>query len=376
MAVIAEARDPDGAVEFVDALDPVGVPAGHGMTSSDRLPTMPAGQARKAPIVARVLSGIQPSGRSPHLGNYLGAFRRWAQQQQPDHFFCVVDLHAMTLPYEPDELRRRTRDMATWLYAVGLDPDVCTVFVQSHVREHTELAWMLNCVATTGELSRMVQFKEKSQGRESVSAGLFDYPVLQAADILLYQADEVPIGDDQRQHLELTRDIAQRFNHRFGETFTVPRPTFPTSGARVMDLQLADAKMSKSTGTPQGTIDLADSEDATRKKIMRAVTDSGSQIVAGPDKQGITNLLDLLSAATGATVAELEQRYEGQGYGTFKREVAEAVNGVLRPVRNRYDELSADPDAVEQLLRKGADRARHVASTTMTTVRERVGLLI
>ncbi|CAN5881333.1 tryptophan--tRNA ligase [soil metagenome] len=326
--------------------------------------------------MARAFSGIQPTGGSPHLGNYLGAFRRWAEQQEPDHFYCVVDLHAMTMPYDPDELRQRTIDTATWLYAVGLDPDVCTVFVQSHVREHAELAWILNCVATMGELGRMVQYKEKSKGSESVSVGLFTYPVLQAADILLYQADEVPIGDDQRQHLELSRDIAQRFNHRFGDTFTVPKPTFPKAGARIMDLQQIDAKMSKSAQSPQGTIDLADDEDATARKIMRAVTDSGSEVRSGPDKPGVTNLLDLLAAATGASVAELEQRYDGQGYGTFKREVAEAVNGVLRPVRTRYAELTADPTAVEKRLRDGADRAREVAVGTMATVRERAGLLI
>jgi tryptophanyl-tRNA synthetase len=330
---------------------------------------------RKAATVARAFSGIQPSGEAPHLGNYLGAFRRWAEQQQPGHFYCVVDLHAMTVPYEPEELRRRTIEVATWLFAVGLDPDICTVFVQSHVREHTELAWILNCVATMGELGRMVQYKEKSQGRESVSVGLFDYPVLQAADILLYQADEVPIGDDQRQHVELSRDIAQRFNSRYGDTFTVPKPTFPKAGARIMDLQLHDSKMSKSVESPQGRIDLTDDERTTRRKIMRAVTDSGAEVRAAPDKPGVTNLLDLLAAVTGSELPDLEQRYQGQGYGTFKNEVAEAVNGVLRPVRERYAELSADPGEVEELLRKGADRARDVATSTMDTVRDRVGLL-
>jgi tryptophanyl-tRNA synthetase len=309
------------------------------------------------------------------LGNYLGAWRRWALEQQPEHFYCIVDLHAMTVPYDPADLRRRTIDCACWLYAVGLDPDVCTLFVQSHVREHTELTWLLNCVATMGELGRMVQFKEKSQGKESVSVGLFDYPVLQAADILLYHAEEVPVGEDQRQHVELSRDIAQRFNHRFGETFTVPRPTFPKAGARIMDLQLVENKMSKSANSPQGTIDLADDEKATERKIMRAVTDSGSEVRATPDKPGVTNLLDLLAAATGAEMADLERRYQGQGYGVFKREVAEAVNGLLRPVRERHAELAADPGAVAEQLRKGADRARDVASGTMATVRERVGLL-
>ncbi len=324
--------------------------------------------------MVRAFSGIQPSG-TPHLGNYLGAFRRWADQQQADDLYCVVDLHAITVPYDTQTLRAQTVDLAAWLLAAGLDPDVCTLFVQSHVREHTELAWILNCVATTGELSRMVQFKEKSKGQESVSVGLFDYPVLQAADILLYHADEVPIGDDQRQHLELSRDIAQRFNHRFGETFTVPRPTFPPVGARIMDLQLVDNKMSKSETSPQGTIDLADDADATTRKIMRAVTDSGSEVRAAPDKPGVTNLLDLLAAASGASVDELERRYEGQGYGTFKRDVADAVNDALRPVRARHAELIADPAALIGLLYKGADRAREMASATMDTVRERVGLL-
>jgi tryptophanyl-tRNA synthetase len=330
--------------------------------------------SRKACTVARAFSGIKPSG-APHIGNYLGAFRRWAQQQQRHDLYCVVDLHAMTAPYDATVLEDWTLDLAAWLFGAGLDPDVCTVFVQSHVREHTELAWILNCVATMGELGRMVQYKEKSKGQDSVSVGLFDYPVLQAADILLYQAEEVPIGDDQRQHIELSRDIAQRFNHRYGETFALPKPTFPPAGARIMDLQLVENKMSKSETSPQGTIDLADDEDTTARKIMRAVTDSGSEVRAAPDKPGVANLLDLLAAATGATVDELERRYTGQGYGTFKREVAEAVNGVLRPVRVRHDELLADRAALTDLLHKGADRARGMAEATMRTVRERVGLL-
>ncbi|HVM00161.1 MAG TPA: tryptophan--tRNA ligase [Egibacteraceae bacterium] len=321
--------------------------------------------------MARVLSGVQPTG-APHIGNYLGAWSRWARDQQPGHFFCVVDLHAMTVPYEPAQLRARTADVATWLLACGLDPDVATVFVQSHVREHSELAWILNCVATMGELQRMTQFKEKSEGRESVTAGLFTYPVLQAADILLYQAEEVPIGDDQRQHLELCRDVAQRFNHHFGETFTVPVATFPKTGARVMDLQNDDKKMSKSL-PPTGTILLSDDEPTTRKKIKRAVTDSGAEVRAAPDKRGVTNLLDLMAAVTGKDVADLEAHFVGKGYGDFKAELAEAVNGVLRPVRDRYAELCDDRPAVEEALVKGADRAREVAATTMVAVRERVG---
>ncbi|MDQ3709010.1 MAG: tryptophan--tRNA ligase [Actinomycetota bacterium] len=321
----------------------------------------------------RVLSGIQPSG-DPHIGNYLGAWLRWAGEQVPGHFFCIVDQHAITVPYDPADLRQRTVDLATWLLAAGLDPEVCTLFVQSQVREHTELAWNLNCVATMGELARMTQFKEKSEGRDSVSVGLFAYPVLQAADILLYQAEQVPIGADQRQHVELTRDLAARFNHRFGDTFTLPQPTFPTVGARIMDLQLVDKKMSKSLG-PAGTLLLNDDEATTRKKLMRAVTDSGSEVRAGPDKPGVTNLLDLLAAVTGATVPELEDRYSGKGYGDFKADLAEAVNGVLRPVRERHAELSGDPEAVSDILRLGASRAREVAIKTMQTVRERLGFL-
>lgn len=323
--------------------------------------------------MARVFSGVQPSG-GPHLGNYLGAWRRWVDEQEPEHFYCIVDLHAMTVAYDPAELRELTVDVACWLFAVGLDPDICTLFVQSHVREHSELTWILDCVATMGELSRMTQFKEKAEGSESVSVGLFNYPVLQAADILLYQGEEVPIGEDQRQHVELSRDIAQRFNHRFGETFTLPKPTFPRFGSRIMDLQLVDRKMSKSL-PPAGTVLLADDEATTRRKIMRAVTDSGTEVRAAPDKAGITNLLDLLAAVEGTDVPELEHRYQGSGYGEFKRDIAEAVNGVLRPVRSRYAELRKDPAAVWQLLTKGADRARRVAGATMDTVRERVGLL-
>ncbi len=323
--------------------------------------------------MARVFSGIQPTN-DPHLGNYIGAISRWARDQQPEHYFCVVDLHAITVPQDPAELRKRTLELATWLLAAGLDPDVCTLFVQSQVPEHPQLCWVLECTAGYGELHRMTQFKDKSEGREHVSAGLLTYPVLQAADILLYQADEVPIGEDQRQHLELTRDIAQRFNHRYGETFTVPTPTFPQAGARIMDLQLVDKKMSKSL-PPAGTILLSESEEQTRKKILRAVTDSGNEIRAGEDKPGVTNLLDLMSAVTGATIPELESHFSGKGYGDFKKEVAEAVNAFLRPVRDRYAELSADPGAVAEALAKGRDKAREVAAATVELVWERVGFL-
>ena len=322
--------------------------------------------------MARVLSGIQPTGEV-HLGNYIGAISRWAREQEPEHFFCIVDLHAITFPQDPVELRTKSLDLATWLLAAGISPEL--LFVQSQVREHTELAWVLTCIASMGELQRMTQFKEKSQGRESIGAGVFTYPVLQAADILIYQAEEVPVGADQQQHIELTRDLAQRFNSRYGDTFTLPKGTFPTSGARIMDLQQVDKKMSKSSESPGGTIVLSDDESTTRKKILRAVTDSGSEIRPGDDKPGVTNLLDLMSAVTGATTESLTEHFSGKGYGDFKKEIAEAVNGYLRPVRDRHAELRQDPGAVEEALRKGSERAREVAAATMATVRERVGFL-
>lgn len=323
--------------------------------------------------MTKVFSGVKPTGK-PHIGNYFGAFTRWAAEQDEGHLYCVVDLHAMTVPYDPEELRTRTSELATWLLATGLDPDRATLFVQSHVREHAEATWILDCVATMGELGRMTQFKDKGGGRDSVSVGLFNYPVLMAADILLYHAEEVPVGADQRQHVELSRDIAQRFNHRFGETFTLPKATFPPAGARIMDLQHPDRKMSKSDESPQGTIDLADDADATRKKIMRAVTDSGTEVRAGEDKPGVTNLLELLSAATGRTVAEHEAELAGARYGDFKKQVAEAVIERLRPVRERYAELAADPHAVADTLAKGAERARQRAAATMEDVRAKVGI--
>jgi tryptophanyl-tRNA synthetase len=324
--------------------------------------------------MARIFSGIQPTG-DVHLGNYLGAFGRWAEDQRPEHFYCIVDLHAMTLPYDPPALRERVVDLACWLLAAGIDPEVSVLFVQSHVREHSELTWILNCVAHMGELGRMVQFKEKSAQRDSVSVGLFDYPVLQAADILLYHAEEVPVGADQQQHIELTRDIAQRFNARFGDTFTLPKATLPVAGAKVMDLQAPERRMSKSVSSPQGKILLQDSEKDTRTRIMRAVTDSGSEIRSGTDKPGISNLLELLAAVTGKQVAEVEAGYQGRRYGDLKNDVAEAINDALRPVRTRYAELRGDPAQVTALLRRGADRARAVAADTMTVVRERTGLV-
>lgn len=322
----------------------------------------------------RVFSGIQPTG-DVHLGNWMGAISRWAADQAEGHYFCIVDLHAITIPKDPEVLRSKTRDLAAWIFAAGLDPEVATLFVQSHVREHSELAWVLQCATQMGELNRMVQFKEKSAGKESVNVGLFTYPVLQAADIILYQADEVPVGEDQKQHIELTRDVAHRFNTRFGDTFTLPKATTPKAGARVMDLQVPDKKMSKSSESDAGVIMLDETEKKTAKKIMRAVTDSGSEVRAAADKPGVTNLLDLLSAATGRDVPSLEADFEGKMYGDFKKAVAEAVNEFLRPARERYVELSADPAEIDRLLKVSADRAREVAATTMATVRERVGFL-
>jgi len=316
---------------------------------------------------------MQPSGE-PHLGNYVGAIARWAGDQSPDHVYCVVDLHAITVPQDPAALRAQTLELAAWLYASGLDPDVVTLFVQSAVHEHAELGWILQCVATMGELNRMTQFKDKAAGRDSVLVGLYTYPVLQAADILLYQTEEVPVGEDQRQHIELTRDVAQRFNSRFGETFVLPRATLPPVGARIMDLQQPDRKMSKSTSTPAGVILLGDDEATTRRKIMRAVTDSGSEVRPGPDKPAVTNLLDVFAAVTGRSPQDIAADYAGRGYGDLKRDLAEAVNDYLRPTRTRYAEIAADPGAVREQLRKGAGRAQSLAAETLDRARRRVGL--
>ncbi|MCJ7436802.1 MAG: tryptophan--tRNA ligase [Acidimicrobiia bacterium] len=326
--------------------------------------------------MARVFSGIQPTG-DMHLGNYLGAVRQWvADQDTHDAIYCVVDLHAITSPYDPAELAEQTRRTATILLAAGLDPDRCTLFVQSHVPAHTELTWILNCVATVGELRRMTQFKEKGRGQESVSAGLFDYPVLMAADILAYDTDRVPVGDDQRQHLELARDIALRFNHRFGKTLVVPEAAIPPFGARVMDLQHPTAKMSKSANSPQGTIALLDDPGVITKRLTSAVTDSESDIRFDPEqKPGVANLLQILAAATGKAIPDVERDHAGKGYGALKAATAEAVVEFLRPLRARYEELEADPGRVTALLTLGADKAEAIATKVITRVRDAVGLL-
>ena len=327
----------------------------------------------------RVLSGIQPTADSFHLGNYLGAVRQWvAMQDTHDAFYCVVDLHAMTVAWEPAVLRRRSRVAAAQLLGAGLDPDRCTIFVQSHVAEHAELAWVLGCLTGFGEASRMVQFKDKSaKAGEQVSVGLFTYPALMAADVLLYQADQVPVGEDQRQHLELTRDLAQRFNHRFGRTFTVPGPYIVPEVAKIADLQDPLAKMSKSSSGSQGLIDVLEDAASVRRKISRAVTDSSTEIRADDErKPGITNLLRIQSALTGTPVAELERHYAGLGYGAFKAQVAGVVADALAPIRERTEKVLADEAGLDRVLAEGAARARDVASATMALVRERVGLLL
>jgi tryptophanyl-tRNA synthetase len=326
--------------------------------------------------VARVFSGIQPSGEM-HLGNYLGAIRNWVREQEEhDAFFCVVDLHAMTVEYDSSVFADRTLHTAALLLASGVDPDRCTLFVQSQVPQHAELAWILNCVATFGELGRMTQFKDKSVGRDSVSVGLFAYPVLMAADILLYDTDRVPVGDDQRQHLELARDVAARFNHRFGETFVVPEPVIPDVGARIMDLQTPTAKMSKSSLSPQGTLLVTDPPEVTAKKIRSAVTDSGTDVRYDPvDKPGVSNLLTILGAVTGRSAEALEAEFAGAGYGAFKAAVADAVVEFLAPVRDRYETIVADPAQLDDVLSKGADKAAVVATDVLARARRAAGLL-
>jgi tryptophanyl-tRNA synthetase len=326
----------------------------------------------------RVLSGIQPTAGSFHLGNHLGALRQWVQlQETTEAFYCVVDLHAITLPQDPEELRRNTLVSAAQLLALGVDPDRSALFVQSHVPEHLQLSWVLECLTGFGEASRMTQFKDKSQreGTSAASVGLFTYPVLMAADILVYQAAQVPVGDDQRQHLELTRDLAVRFNSRFGETLTVPEGFIPEGAARVMDLQSPDKKMSKSL-PPAGCIFLLDDPKVTAKKIRSAVTDTGREVVADPvAKPGITNLLAIHSALSGSTVAELEERFAGRGYGDLKKELAEVVVDVVTPIRERTHELLDDRAELERVLASGAARAREVAAGTVARVYDRVGFL-
>ncbi len=335
-----------------------------------RLPGMPR---------PRVFSGIQPTADSFHLGNYLGALRQWVTlQDSHDAFYCVVDMHAITVPHDPAVLRRRTRIAAAQLLGAGLDPDQCTVFVQSHVPEHAELTWVLGCITGFGEASRMVQFKDKSAkgGADAASVGLFTYPILQAADILLYQTDEVPVGEDQRQHLELTRVLAQRFNHRFGQLFKLPRPYILAEVAKITDLDNPTAKMGKSTSSPQGIVDVLEDPASIRRKISRAVTDSGSEVRADEEtKPGVTNLLRIYSALTGESVASLEDRYASAGYGAFKRDLGDVVVAAFAPVRERTETLLANEAELDKVLAQGAARAREVAGPTMAAVRDKIGFL-
>jgi tryptophanyl-tRNA synthetase len=327
----------------------------------------------------RVLSGIQPTADSLHLGNYLGAVRSWvAMQETHDAFYCVVDLHAITTGPDPAQLRSRTRLTAAQLFAVGLDPERCTLFVQSHVPEHPQLAWVLGCLTGFGEASRMTQFKDKTakQGADRASVGLFTYPVLQAADILLYQADAVPVGEDQRQHLELTRDLAQRFNSAFGQTFRVPSAFIPRETAKISDLQEPTVKMSKSASTPGGIIELLDDPARSAKKIKSAVTDTGREVVYDPEqKPGVSNLLTIYAALSGRSIEELTSAYQGKGYGDLKRDLSEVVVEFVRPIQERTRAHLDDPAQLDKLLAVGAEKAGAVAAETLRLAYDRVGFL-
>jgi tryptophanyl-tRNA synthetase len=325
-----------------------------------------------APII---FSGIQPTGRK-HLGNYIGAIQQYVEGQDRGEpaIFCIVDLHAISVAYDPAELRERLYDTAAILLAAGLDPARCIFFRQSDVPEHTELTWLLSAVTAHGDLNRMHQFKDKSaRQRELVSAALFFYPVLMAADVLAYRATEVPVGDDQRQHVELMREIARRFNERFGETLVVPEFRIPELGARIMDLQEPERKMSTSDASEAGTVYVLDEPAAIRKKLGSAVTDSGREVRRGEDKAGITNLIDILAVARGSEQAQVEREFEGAGYGDFKKAVAESVVELLAPVRERYAELRPDEAALEATLMAGAEKAREIAAATLADVRDRMG---
>jgi tryptophanyl-tRNA synthetase len=323
----------------------------------------------------RVLSGIQPTGEK-HLGNYVGAIRRWvAEQHEVDAFHPIVDMHAITVPQEPEALRESTLDLAALLIACGLDPDVCTLFVQSHVPEHPRLAWVLECMTPYGEARRMPAFREKSAKSENFSVGLMTYPVLQAADILLYQADVVPVGEDQRQHLELARDLAQRFNQRFGETFVVPEGTYGKVGAKIMDLQEPTSRMSTTFSGDLGLVRVLDPPDVIRRKLRSAVTDSGRDVVRSEDKPGVTNLIEIMAVATGEEPEAIEARYDGAGYGKFKEDVGEAVVALFDPIRLRYADLRGNPGELHAILARGAEKAHAIAAETLTQAYERVGFV-
>jgi tryptophanyl-tRNA synthetase len=323
----------------------------------------------------RIFSGIQPTGRK-HLGNYIGAIVQYvAGQDRGEAIYCVVDLHALTVAYEPEALRESVYDTAAILLAAGLEPARCIFFRQSDVAEHSELTWLLSGVTPYGDLNRMTQFKDKAGAqRDLVSAGLFFYPVLMAADVLAYRANEVPVGDDQRQHVELMRDVAIRFNQRFGEALVVPEARIPEVGARIMDLQEPTNKMSTTGGTPQGTVLVLDEPDVIARKVRSSVTDSGSEVVRAPDKPGISNLIEILAAVRGQTPEDVEREFEGSGYGAFKNAVAEAVIDYLAPARERYTALRSDEAALEATLEEGAEKARAIASETLVDVRRLMGV--
>ncbi len=343
--------------------------AGNGQPSSSSSPSRSL----------RVLSGIQPTADSFHLGNYLGALRNWPTMQYThDGFYCVVDLHAITMGHDPEKLRQRTRVSAAQLLAIGIDPVRSTLFIQSHVPEHTQLTWVLSGITGYGEASRMTQFKDKSakRGADRVSAGLFTYPILMAADILLYLADAVPVGEDQRQHLELARDLAQRFNHQFGDTFVVPEGFIPKETAKILDLQDPAIKMSKSASSPQGIIDLLEAPASVAKKIRSAVTDTGREVVYDPArKPGVSNLLTIYSALAGRSLEQLENDYQGRGYGDFKKDLAEVVVEALAPIQQRTQHYLNDPAELDRVLAEGATKARAVSARTIATVYDRVGFL-
>ncbi|MFC0465215.1 tryptophan--tRNA ligase [Kineococcus gynurae] len=343
------------------------------------VPTSTPTAATSAPARPRLLSGMQPTSGSLHLGNYLGALTQWVSLQEThDALYCVVDLHALTVSPDPAALRERSRATAAQYLAAGVDPSRSALFLQSHVPAHVELAWVLSCITGYGEAGRMTQFKDKSakQGAEGTTVGLFTYPVLMAADILLYDAAEVPVGEDQRQHLELTRNLAQRFNARFGPTFVVPEAYIPKETAKVFDLQDPTAKMSKTSSSPKGIVDVMDESSVTAKKIRSAVTDTDGVVrFDRAEKPGVSNLLAIHSALSGTAIADLESAFAGRGYGDLKKEVAEVVTGVLGPVRERTRELLADPDSLDEILAEGARRANAIAGETLAKVYDKIGLV-
>lgn len=326
-------------------------------------------------MAKRIFSGIQPSGKL-HLGNYIGAIKQWVELQKDyDCIYCIVDLHAITVPQDPEVLHEKIRELTALYLASGINLEKSTIFVQSHNPDHASLAWILDCIATMGQLERMTQYKAKSKKKKtSVTVGLFNYPALMAADILLYDTEVVPVGDDQVQHVELTRELARRFNSRYQEVFKIPKPKLMTAGARVMSLQEPKSKMSKSSEDPKGTIDLLDEPEMIREKIISAVTDTGDKIIAGPDKPGITNLLTIYSVLSDKPIKELEAEYQGKGYGEFKKDLAEVVVQFLKPIQEKYHQISQDSDYLDQVLQSGLEKAKPISERTLKKVHQTMGL--